>query len=162
MRLLRERLQRAVAQERFGEAAGLRDEVRIQEEGLLLDPETGLYVAHDAFYAALRTGDAAMMGGLWLESESVSCADSRQGLVVGYAAVVARWKMIFEGGVGGVEMEVLRVGVGRNMGWVVSRQRVERMRGGLSIGGERIATGVYQRRAGRWWMVHYDASPVAG
>lgn len=59
-----------------------------------------------------------------------------------------------------MDVREMAVNVHRNVAWVVVRQEVDAMRGESTIGGVRIATNVFQKRRGRWRLVHHHASPV--
>lgn len=162
IRRLRERLQAAVSAEQFSDAASLRDELKEAEASLADDDDTAVYTANDAFYAAFRVSDAEQMAKVWMSSENVSCAHPLAGLVVGFEEVIASWRTLFAmGKASSVEVEEISVNVRRNVAWIVCRQDVKTVRGNFTIGGTRIATNVFQKRKGEWWMVHYHASPVA-
>lgn len=161
LRKLRQRLTAAISSQRFSEAATLRDQLAAAEAASLLDDDDAVLSANDAFYDALRSADVEQMRDVWMDVDSVSCAHPMMGLVTGFEEVLNSWAELFaRGRPVGVEVEEIGVNVRKNMAWVVCMQTVEGVRGGRSIGGARVATNLFQKRRGRWKMVHHHASPV--
>lgn len=124
--------------------------------------ETSLLAANAAFYEAFRAQSLPGMMGLWLPaSDQVSVAHPLRGLAVGADEVASAWAGMFAlGAVVAMEVEVVRVETGRNVGWVLCRQRVESARGKETVGGERIATNIFHVYRGEWKMAHHSAAPV--
>lgn len=160
-RALREQLDAAVAEQRFSDAAALRDAVAAAEAAALQVDDEAVLAANDDFYAAFRSTDMDLMRDVWLAADSVSCAHPLSGLVSGYEEVMSSWTSVFSMGKPvSLEIEEVSVNVKPNVAWVVVKQDVEAVRGSMTIGGTRIATNVFQKRHGKWAMVHHHASPV--
>lgn len=121
-----------------------------------------LLAANTAFYDAMRDQSHARMMDLWLpSSDDVSVAHPLHGLVVGGAEVASAWAGMFAlGKVLSLDVEVVRTEVGRNVGWLLCRQRVQGMRGRETVGGERVATNIFHVYKGEWKMAHHSAAPV--
>lgn len=156
---LRQSLSSAVNAQNFSLAAKLRDQIAITEAQAT--DQLAATLANDAFYKALTNADVDAMARVWLPSDTVSCAHALGGLVVGYEDVVESWRRVFiMGRATEVEIDDVRVTVKRNAAWVVCKQTVTAVRGGITVGGERIATNIMQKRRGRWLFVHHHASPI--
>lgn len=101
------------------------------------------------------------MRAVWLGADSVSCAQPLEGIVSGYESVMDSWQLLFARGKPAVvDVEEISVNVKPNVAWVVVKQQVDAVRGSDTIGGTRIVTNIFQKRKGRWKMVHHHASPV--
>lgn len=156
---LRSQLTHALHAENFKDAASLRDEIQKIEDSAPED--VAVTLANEGFYSALRTGDAEQMALVWLQADNVSCAHALGGIVVGYDEVVASWRRLFVAGrPTAVNVDVISLEVRRNLAWVICEQNVTAVRGRLSVGGERVATNLFQKQNGRWRVVHHHASPV--
>lgn len=161
LRNLRHRLSAAISSQRFSDAAILRDQLAAAEAAVLLDDHDAVLAANDAFYDALRVADVDQMRTVWIDIDSVSCAHPMMGLVTGFECVMASWTDLFaRGRPVGVDVDELSVNVRKNMAWVVCMQTIEGLRGIESIGGVRVSTNIFQKRRGKWKMVHHHASPV--
>ena len=157
---LRTQLSAAITAQDFALAAQLRDEIASLEQSA--SDELAVSLANDAFYQALRAADVDAMSRVWLPSDSVSCAFAATGFEVGYDDVLSSWRRVFTAGRPvSVDVDVLSVSVRRNVAWVISRQVIIAVRGILNLGGERMVTNIFQKRRGRWLMVHHHASPIA-
>lgn len=161
LQALRAQLAAAIAEQRFSDAAALRDAVAAAESTALQLDDEAVLAANDAFYNAFRSSDLDLMADVWLEADSVSCAHPLAGLVTGYQAVINSWASLFAMGKPvSIAVEEVSVDVKPNVAWVIVKQDVEAVRGSMTIGGTRIATNIFQKRRGKWALVHHHASPV--
>lgn len=121
-----------------------------------------LLAANAAFYEAMRAQSHERMMDLWMPaSDEVSVAHPLHGLVVGGAEVASAWAGMFAlGKMTDLEVEVVRTEVGRNVGWLLCRQKVQGVRGRETVGGERVATNIFHVYKGEWKMAHHSAAPV--
>lgn len=156
---LRQKLSEAVIRQDFSEAAILRD--RISEAEKEAPDDLAITLANDAFYIALRRADIDGMCEIWMGSDTVSCAFPLGGLLVGFDAVIDGWRRIFvTGAPTEVNVENVQVELRRNIAWVICTQNIAAIRGNVAIGGQRVATNIFQKRRGKWHIVHHHASPV--
>jgi len=116
--------------------------------------------AEQVFYRAFETTDLALMGAVWLDSDTVGCIHPGSDLLTGYGAVLASWRGILSG----AERPTLR--------WrVLDRQHtadlalhlVEEQIGPRGADAETglnriLATNVYRRTTAGWRMVLHHAS----
>lgn len=165
LRSLRDALDSAVEREDYASAARLRDAIS-QLEKEAASSESGdkfdVISAHELFYAAYGSADADAMAEVWLNSDTASCTHPLNGMVSGYDAVIQSWRSLFQtsGKPASITSEILSMEISRNLAWVVCRQQIQNVRGRQIIGGERIATNLFQKSGGRWLVVHHHASPV--
>lgn len=156
---LRTDLAQALRQENFLQAANLHDEIQTIEASAT--DEVAVTLANDAFYNALRSGDADAMALIWLQTDSTSCAHALGGIVVGFDQVIDSWRRVFVAGrPSHVEVDILSLEVRRNLAWVICKQVVTSTRGRETLAGERVATNLFQKQKGQWRVAHHHASPV--
>lgn len=119
-------------------------------------------VANTAFYDALRKRSIADMRNVWMSSsDNVSLAHPLQGIIVGLEDVMAAWSEIFSmGSVVKLDVEIVKVDIKTNAAWCICNQRGSGVSGTNVLGGERVATNIFQMRRGEWKMVYHGTSPV--
>lgn len=113
------------------------------------------------FYRAFETLHLQRMADVWLREPYVKCVHPGAEMLTGYDAVLHSWKEIFEH-TERIKFSVhdIDVHVFGDVAWVTLTEAVEtgfsRHERGTSV----MATNVFERRAGRWYMVHHHASPL--
>ncbi|GAB0495651.1 hypothetical protein MMPV_006955 [Pyropia vietnamensis] len=162
LRQLQAALADAVAAQRFGDAAALRDEIAAAVAGAADPAQMAVLAANDAFYAALHAGDAEGMGAVWAVSPAVTCAHPFVPSAAGWEGVVDSWRVVFAmGRPTAVRVRDVRMVMGANLAVVTCVQEVETVRGGETLGGVRAAINLFQPSPaeGVWRMVHHHSSP---
>lgn len=133
----------------------------IDEENKERAPADAVLDANEAFYSAFRNRSLDDMAQIWLpESDSVSVLHPSRGLAVGHEQVLSVWAGLFSlGKVTRLDYDVLRLEVKRNMAFCIVLQNVQSERAKQTLGGDRIATNIYQVHRGKWYMVYHGAAP---
>jgi hypothetical protein len=150
-------------------------------------PQDTLLQANAAFYAAMRARDTrAMTEDIWLlQSDTIALGLPLRGVVVGAEEVAAAWSAWFavRGNAAGPDVvRVVSSEVRGGSGWVVcvagpsggsasglgmgrvgaagGGEGSEREGGNSIVGGEMVATNIFQQKNGEWRMVYHSSSPV--
>lgn len=118
--------------------------------------------ANDGFYRAFESLKLDAMEAVWLRSARVHCTHPGWCRLSGIGAVMDSWRGIFENTME-IRFDVTRVevSVAEDVAWVVCTENItSHTLDGISRG--RVeATNVFERRDGRWLLVHHHGSPVA-
>jgi uncharacterized protein (TIGR02246 family) len=123
--------------------------------------------AASAFYAALNARDIRAMEAVWSrDADPVLIAPASRSPVVGWEAVrrsfEEAWRRFAEFSV--TVREPMRVRVGREGALVVAvtpvRTKLRGGGGGNAVSYTALGTTVFERRDGRWLVVHHHASQV--
>lgn len=118
------------------------------------DATAQVLAANQALYAAFNARDANAMAALWAEDVPVACIHPGWAAVRGHANVLATWEAILANPdqpriiVGAAEAHVTG-----DLAWVLCRELVS--------GSPLAATNLFERREGRWRVVHHHSSPVS-
>ena len=117
--------------------------------------------ANERFYRAFESLDLAEMDQVWAHGDHVACVHPGWSRLHGWEDVRRSWAAIFQST---TEMRFtitdVRVEVRGDLAWVHCTENIlSDTRGGLSITAI-LATDVFERRAGRWLLVHHHASHV--
>ncbi|MFT3912980.1 MAG: nuclear transport factor 2 family protein [Anaeromyxobacteraceae bacterium] len=110
--------------------------------------------ANQAFYRAFSRKDAAAMDLLWAEAHPVACVHPGWDVLDGREDVMGSWEAILDGdGAPQVAVSLAQAHVLGEVAFVTCHEVVD--------GGRLAATNVFVREAGRWRLVHHQASPIA-
>jgi ketosteroid isomerase-like protein len=125
------------------------------------DPDEVLAV-NEAFYASLGKGSIDGIAAICAQDDRVTVLheDSRE-VAVGWPAVLATWKAIpFDAFAElAVAMPDPQVRTSGDVAWVTGLENIRgRMTDGAPFSWIALGTNVYERRHGRWLMVHHHAS----
>ncbi|MGF1597840.1 MAG: nuclear transport factor 2 family protein [Acidimicrobiales bacterium] len=113
--------------------------------------------ANGSFYAALERADLDLMLELWSKSPDVSCAHPGRKPLVGWADVMASWRLIFQSGGNPQVIVTDEVLVRRGpTAWVTVTENL--LSGGAASAAS--ALNVFHHTGDRWEMMAHHATPV--
>ncbi|HZP42929.1 MAG TPA: nuclear transport factor 2 family protein [Candidatus Binatia bacterium] len=125
------------------------------------DAREDVLAANQAFYDAFESLELARMQGVWLRAPHICCVHPGWGLLVGWGPIMESWERIFAGALGmRVTLTGGEVEVRGDVAWVVVRENIESHHRDGKMVGVVQATNLFERRDGRWWLVHHHGSPV--
>lgn len=120
-----------------------------------MSAEMSVLSANAAFYDAFQSCDVAQMKGVWSDSDDVTCVHPGHPLIGGADRVLNSWRALFaSGGMPPLRASRQRVVLRGAAAWVTCTEAPEGDPGGLE------ALNIFERRAGRWFMVHHGAAPI--
>ncbi len=117
--------------------------------------------ANEAFYAAFESLDADRMQAVWLKESYITCTHPGWARLIGWGSVMQSWREIFSStfGMKFVIADEMAHAIG-DLGWVTCTEHIEsRVYDGVSHATV-IATNLFERRQGAWWLVHHHGSPL--
>ena len=125
------------------------------------DDRAAVHEANARFYRAFESLDLAEMDGVWAHGDHVACVHPGWNRLHGWEAVRRSWAAIFQST---SEMRFtitdVRVELSGDLGFVHCTENIlSETRGSLAITAI-LATNVFERRAGRWLLVHHHASHI--
>ena len=115
------------------------------------------------FYRAIESLDLAEMEKFWAKEPYVSCVHPGWGLLIGWEAVRSSWEAIFRNTVE-IRFTItdVEVKVQGALAWVTCTEDIlSETRGNIGVTSV-LTTNIFERRGGRWLMVHHHASHVFG
>ena len=117
--------------------------------------------ANAAFYRAFEHLDIARMEAVWLSAPYISCVHPGWQRLVGWGPVMESWRRIFESTLAmRFTLGDVRVETRGAVGWVVLTEGIDSRHRDGKVEAEVEATNVFERRDGRWRLVHHHGSPV--
>ncbi|XP_058109336.1 uncharacterized protein LOC131252682 isoform X2 [Magnolia sinica] len=153
---LEQDLQRAIEEENYARAAKIRDSLRILHE----DSKASILAANARFYNAFKNGDLAAMHAIWAKGDSVFCVHPGAGGISGYDLVMGSWELVlgadYEFPIH-IDLKNVEVHVKGDIGYVTCME-VVKTKG--SSWGKQVATNVFERADGQWFMCVHHASHI--
>lgn len=148
-------LQIAIQEENYGQAAKIRDSLRLLKE----DSKAAVLAANARFYNAFREGNLAEMQALWANGDHVCCVHPGASGVLGYDDVMESWDVVWMNYDFPLEIELknIRVHFRGDVGYVTC---VEFVRTKGSSWGAQFVTNVFEKMDGQWFICIHHASPV--
>jgi ketosteroid isomerase-like protein len=119
--------------------------------------------ANEKFYVAFQSLTMELMEGVWLKEDYVKCVHPGWNLLTGYRSVMESWSTIFQN-TDEIQFTLsdVEVAVRGNLAWVVLAENLQsRVRGGRRTQGTILATNLFEKREGAWYLVHHHASMAA-
>jgi len=117
--------------------------------------------ANAAFYHAFESLELRHMEEVWLRAPHITCVHPGWGLLVGWGPVMESWERIFTST---VEMRFTLTNVAAevraDVAWVVVTENIESRQRDGKVTAEVQATNLFERRDGRWFLVHHHGSPI--
>lgn len=150
-------LKNAIQAEDYPQAARLRDELRMLHE----NNQAGILAANARFYKAFEKGDLSAMGMIWSKGNNVHCIHPGAGCISGYDIVMESWELTFGPELDlplQIELQNVEVYIKGNLGFVTC---LELVRTSGNNWGKQVATNVFEKVDGNWYICLHHASYIA-
>ncbi|XP_040376380.1 uncharacterized protein LOC102703101 [Oryza brachyantha] len=148
-------LEIAIKEEDYAQAAKLRDELRVLQE----DSRSAILAANTRFYNAFKNGDLVTMHSTWAKGDHVYVVHPSAGRISGYDMVMQSWEMVCDADYEfplQIDLQDVEVHVRGDLGYVTCLELVKTK--GSSSWGRQVATNVFEKVDGKWFMCIHHAS----
>jgi ketosteroid isomerase-like protein len=117
--------------------------------------------ANRAFYRAFESLDLERMGEIWLRDPRIVCIHPGWRRLVGWGPVMTSWERIFDN-VFEMKFELgeAQVMASGDLAVVVVEENLLQRGYDGATRSSVLATNVFERAQGRWWLVSHHGSPV--
>ncbi|RLN09836.1 uncharacterized protein C2845_PM11G23480 [Panicum miliaceum] len=152
---LRRELETAIQEEDYARAAALRDELRVLQE----DGRSAVLAANTRFCTAFKNGDLVAMHQAWAKGDHVYVVHPSAGRISGYEMVMQSWDMVCDADYEfplQIDLQDVEVHVRGDVGYVTCLELVRTK--GSSSWGKQVATNVFEKVDGKWFMCIHHAS----
>lgn len=153
---LQRNLDRAIQEEDYARAAKIRDDLHILHE----DTKASLLAANARFYNAFKNGDLAAMYSIWAKGDHVYVVHPAAGRISSYDVVMQSWEMVCNADYEfplNIDLKNIEVHVRGNLGYVTCLE-VVKTKG--RTWGKQIATNVFEKVDGTWYICVHHASHI--
>ena len=126
-----------------------------------MDDRDAVVQANAAFYRAFESLELKRMEEIWLRAPHIKCVHPGWGLLIGWGPVMESWQRIFANtAMMRFTLADVRAEVVADFAWVTLTERIESQTPDGSFTAQVQATNLFQRAAGRWFLVHHHGSQV--
>jgi ketosteroid isomerase-like protein len=126
-----------------------------------MDDRDAVLAANAAFYRAFESLDLKRMEAIWLQAPYIKCVHPGWGQLIGWGPVMESWERIFANTRAmRFTLTAVRAEVVADLAWVVLRENIESESQEGRMATQVEATNIFERRSGRWLLVHHHGSPV--
>jgi|SRR6476469_144799 len=120
-----------------------------------------LLAANDAFYRAFEKKNIEAMTAVWSQGTGSLCIHPGRDVLRGWKDIRSSWEMIFKNtNYIEIETDIIATEVRDNLAYVVLVENVFQVMGGRRVKGQSMATNIFERMAGKWYLVNHHGSPV--
>ncbi|WVZ78876.1 hypothetical protein U9M48_026523 [Paspalum notatum var. saurae] len=148
-------LETAIQEEDYARAATLRDELRVLKE----DSRSAVLAANTRFYTAFKNGDLVAMHQAWAKGDHVYVVHPSAGRISGYEMVMQSWEMVCDADYEfplQIDLQDVEVHVRGDVGYVTCLELFKTK--GSSSWGKQVATNVFEKVDGKWFICIHHAS----
>lgn len=126
-----------------------------------MDETQAVLEANAAFYRAFETLDVQEMEKVWLRASHIKCVHPGWPLLCGWGPIMTSWERIFANT---FSMHFtptnVRVEISGSLAWVVLIEELESQGYDGPSRAQILATNLFEKRDGQWFIVHHHASPI--
>ncbi|MBD1922628.1 nuclear transport factor 2 family protein [Microcoleus sp. FACHB-831] len=120
-----------------------------------------LLAANEAFYRAFEKKNIEAMTAVWSQGTGSLCIHPGRDVLRGWKDIRSSWEMIFKNtNYIEIETDIIATEVRDNLAYVVLVENVFQVMGGRRVKGQSMATNIFERMAGKWYLVNHHGSPV--
>ncbi|XP_078157760.1 uncharacterized protein LOC144553461 [Carex rostrata] len=151
---LQQDLDAAIREEDYSRAAKIRDQLRLLQE----DSQACVLAANARFYNAFKNGDLTAMHSIWAKGDHVYVVHPSAGRIDGYEMVMGSWEFVCGADYEFpllIDLKNVEVHVRGNLGYVTCMEVVKTK--GTSWG-RQVATNVFEKVDGQWYICIHHAS----
>jgi len=113
------------------------------------------------FYRAFESLDIEQMGQVWARDAQVFCVHPGWDLRAGWPEVRDSWVQIFNHTLTmRFAITEIKINIEGDCAWVTCMENITSMMDGEPQHSRVLATNIFNRREGRWRIVHHHGSPV--
>jgi ketosteroid isomerase-like protein len=118
-------------------------------------------IQNKRFYEALSSQNILSMEKVWSRSSYVRCVHPGWNMLEGWESIRDSWRTIFTNAIClTVEPETSEVNVHGPIAVVTCRERISSFTLDGSSVTTALATNIFEKREGRWLLIHHHASPM--
>lgn len=120
-----------------------------------------ILAANSAFYRAFEKRDLEAMASVWSKGSATVCIHPGRSALVGWEAIADSWQQIFRGTQYlEIETDIKTTEVSDDLAYIVLIETVMQVINRRQVIAKSMATNIFERMGGRWYLVHHHGSPL--
>lgn len=114
-----------------------------------------------AFYRAFERKDIEAMSSIWSQGIATICVHPGWKVLKGWKDIRYSWEQIFKNtNYLEIEQEIIATEIRGDLAYVVLIENVFQVISGRRTQAQSLATNIFERMGGKWYLVNHHASPV--
>jgi ketosteroid isomerase-like protein len=123
--------------------------------------QDAVLAANQAFYRAFEKRDMVAMSQVWSKGIGTLCIHPGRTALIGWEAVRNSWEAILKNTAYiEIEPEILSVEINGDLAYVVLIENLRQVVGLRQDRAQSVATNLFERMGGDWFLVHHHGSPL--
>jgi len=123
--------------------------------------ETAVEQANQAFYRAFEKKDLTALTDICSQSIDSLCIHPGRNVIKGWRAIQTSWQKIFQATQYlEIDTDIQSIQVVGDLAYIVQIETVRQVSGRRQTQARSIATNIFERMGGRWYLVHHHGSPL--
>ena len=126
-----------------------------------ISSEGAVLAANEAFYRAFEKKDLEAITAVWSQGTSSLCIHPGRNAIRGWEGIRSSWEAIFRNtSYLEIEADIVRVDVSGDLAYIVLIETVLQVTGRRQNKAQSMATNVFERMGGQWYLIHHHGSPL--
>jgi len=127
----------------------------------MADDQALVLAANQQFYRSFEKKDLDAMDAVWSQGVGCLCIHPGRPALKGWSAIRQSWEQIFKStSYLEIDLDIVTVSVSGDLASVVLVEQVLQISSGRRLEAQSMATNLFERMAGTWYLIHHHGSPV--
>jgi len=127
----------------------------------MTDVQTEVLAVNENFYRAFEKKNLEAMSQVWSQGTASLCIHPGRKALRGWKQIRDSWELIFKNTKYlEIEVEIINTEVRETIAYIVLVERVLQASGSRTIKAESMATNIFEKMAGKWYLIHHHGSPL--
>ena len=125
------------------------------------DEEKAVLAANEAFYRAFEKKDIEAMTALWSKGINTACIHPGRSALGGSDKIRKSWEGIFKNTAYlEIDTEIITTEISGDLAYVLLIEKVLQVFQGRRTKAQSMATNVFEKMGGNWYLIHHHGSPI--
>jgi len=127
----------------------------------MTDENQAILAANQGFYRAFEKRDIAALDGILSKGIGTVCIHPGRAAIRGFDNIRNSWDLIFKNtDYIEIDLDVITTEINGDIGYVILVENLMQVTGGRRIKAQSMATNIFEKMGGNWYLIHHHGSPL--
>ncbi|MGB3513064.1 MAG: nuclear transport factor 2 family protein [Microcoleaceae cyanobacterium] len=127
----------------------------------MTDENQAVLAANQSFYRAFEKRDIEAMRSILSKGIGTVCIHPGRAAIRGFDNIHNSWDLIFKNtSYIEIDLEIITTEFSGDIAYVILVENLMQVSGGRRIKAQSMATNIFERMGGNWYMIHHHGSPL--
>lgn len=127
----------------------------------MTDENQAILAVNQAFYRAFEKRDIEAIGAILSKGIGTVCIHPGRSAIKGFDNIRNSWDLIFKNtSYIEIDLDIITTEISGDIGYIVLVENLMQVSGGRRIKAQSMATNIFERMGGNWYMIHHHGSPL--